>query len=178
MLLLKKFTFFIILSCGLILLGQVSGCRSYARYKTGGEIKPRLAQKNKKSFSTNQYLKLGELLQSYLGRPYKGKSKYEKGLDCSFFTSDVYRKFNKTTIPRTVKEQYKIGKEVAYKRLQYGDLMFFKTERNKVSHVAIFVGEGKFIHASTSKGVVISSMSNKYWSERYAGARRVFFFKK
>ncbi len=139
---------------------------------------PKEAKQDKNQFSTNEYLRMGKILQSYLGKPYSGRSKYEKGLDCSFFTSDVYRKFNQTIIPRTVKEQYKVGRGVAFKRLIYGDLLFFKTEGKKVSHVGIFVGDGKFMHVTNSKGVIISSFSEKYWSKRYAGARRIFFSEK
>ena len=81
--------------------------------------------------------------------------------------------FNDTQLPRTVSKQYQTGRSVAFQRLRFGDLVFFKTERNRVSHVGIFVGHGRFIHASTSRGVIISDMSDKYWAPKYAGARRV-----
>lgn len=157
----------------LVLLTIVVGCTAHPRYRTGGEEwLPEVDQKDAR-YSTNEYLRLGSILQEYLGKPYKGKSDYEEGVDCSHFVRSVFIKFNRTELPRTVAEQYKAGREVVYKYLTYGDLVFFKTERNKVSHVGIYVGDNSFIHAGTSTGVVITSMREKYWSERFAGARRI-----
>ncbi len=149
------------------------GCTPYPRYRVGGVEAAQRAVQNE-GMSTNDNIRFGYILQSYLGRPYTGRSKYIDGVDCSFFVSDVFRKYDATELPRTVRDQFKTGSEVPYRQLRYGDLVFYKTERNRVSHVGVYVGDGRFIHASTSRGVIITAMTEKYWSQRYVGARRIF----
>ncbi|MCH9025253.1 MAG: C40 family peptidase, partial [candidate division Zixibacteria bacterium] len=65
------------------------------------------------------------------------------------------------------------GQPVSKSKLRFGDLVFFKTDRKKVSHVGIYMDYDEFMHASSSNGIIITSMKNKYWSKRYIGARRV-----
>ncbi len=158
---------FVILFAGLV------GCTSYPRYRTGGPEKPLQNVWTDDELTTNDYVRFGLILQQYLGKPYRGKSIFVRGVDCSLFAREVFEQFDKTELPHTVREQYKMGKEIARSHLAFGDLVFFKTERNKVSHVGIYVGNNRFVHASTSRGVIISSLSEKYWAEKYAGARRV-----
>ena len=71
------------------------------------------------------------------------------------------------------REQYNVGTWVSKANLRPGDLVFYNTSGSGVSHLGIYIGNGQFIHASTSKGVMISEISNSYWSARYYGARRV-----
>jgi len=98
---------------------------------------------------------------------------YLPGVDCSLFTREVYKRFNGTELPRTARDQYRQGRPVNYRRLAFGDLLFFRTDRNQVSHVGIYIGHSEFMHASTSLGVIISGLGEKYWAERYVGARRI-----
>ena len=94
------------------------------------------------------------------------------GFDCSGLTSYVYAQMGKK-IPRTSAMQYRGGQVVAPGDLQKGDIVCFTTRRAGCSHVGIYIGGGKFIHAAThNKGVIISSLSDKYYSARYLGARR------
>ncbi|RKX29160.1 MAG: peptidase P60 [Candidatus Zixiibacteriota bacterium] len=157
---------------GVIILVSVA-CAPYPRYRTGGAELPSVVVPHGVKWVTSEYIKLGLIFEKYLGRPYFGKSVYEKGIDCSLFTQEVYRRYNNTILPRKAKDQMKNGTEIPRKMLQYGDLVFFRTEHNRVSHVGICVGHDQFIHASSSKGVIISSLLDKYWSQRYAGARRI-----
>jgi cell wall-associated NlpC family hydrolase len=161
----------ILLTFGLLLL--IVGCAPYPRYRTHSNVMPKEQRPQDQYLSTSQYLKLGMILQRQLGKPYKGRSKWEPGLDCSKFTRDAFRDYNQTILPTNAAGQFKHGKEVTRHRLKFGDLVFFRTERDKISHVGIYIGFNSFIHASTSRGVIISEMSQKYWAQRYAGARRV-----
>ena len=157
----------------LVLFVAMMGCTSYPRYRTGGVERPMEVVLTDSTLSTNDYIRLGLILQDYLGKPYRGKSIFVRGVDCSLFAREVFKQFHEIELPRTVHEQYKAGREIPYGHLAFGDLVFFRTERNKVSHVGIYVGDNRFIHASTSRGVIISSMNEKYWAQRYAGGRRV-----
>lgn len=156
-----------------ILFCTLVGCQPYPRYTSSKEKRTRIAVQDSTGRTTNDNLRLGLIVQSYLGKPYTGRSKYVDGVDCSFFVSEVFRKFDQRQMPRTVAEQYQLGKVITRKNLAYGDLVYFKTERSKVSHVGIYIGENQFIHASTSRGVIITDMSEKYWSKRYVGSRRI-----
>ncbi|MFH2048678.1 MAG: NlpC/P60 family protein [bacterium] len=164
---------FIIIFLSFVILIISSGCTPYPRYRSGGAELPSKAEPQQIRWKTRNYIKLGLIFEQYLGKPYKGKSEYEAGLDCSLFVMEVFKKYNRTLLPRTVKEQVKQGREVHRNLLRYGDLVFFKTDNYSISHVGIYVGHNQFIHASSSRGIVISNMNEKYWGERYAAARRI-----
>lgn len=149
------------------------GCKPHPRYRSGGEERPQQEIERQGKYTTDDMLRLGSIMRSYLGKPYKGMSKYEEGVDCSHFVQTVFKKFDNIKLPRMARDQFKEGKEVQYKNLSYGDLVFFKTVPRKISHVGIYVGDRRFIHASTSYGVIISGLGEKYWADKYAGARRI-----
>jgi cell wall-associated NlpC family hydrolase len=111
--------------------------------------------------------------QTFIGIPYKwGGSSAGDGFDCSGLVMAIYR-LNGLKLPRTSFEQYKSGTYIDGKGPSKGDLVFFDTRGiGRVSHVGIYVGEGKFIHAPrTGKNVRTSSLSAKYYKDRYMGAR-------
>lgn len=113
---------------------------------------------------------------NFLGVPYKrGGNDSDTGFDCSGFTRHVYENSLGLLLPRKVDEQAKAPGFAKVKRdeLQPGDLVFFNTLRRTFSHVGIYVGDGKFIHAPRSGGEVrVESMGVKYWAKRFTGARR------
>ncbi len=155
----------------------IAGCTGYPRFRSDGPAeassRPASAQQEEASFTTSEYVRLGLILQSYLGKPYAGHSAYEPGIDCSLFTREVFKTFGKMQLPRTAAEQFRNGHPVGRNELRYGDLVFFKTDGASISHVGVFLGYDNFIHASSSRGVIISGIDESYWARSYAGARRV-----
>jgi cell wall-associated NlpC family hydrolase len=101
---------------------------------------------------------------------YGGLSK--SGVDCSGFVYITYLKKLGIRIPRSTKRQSQTGKAIKRSELRPGDLVFFKTGF-KVRHVGIYIEHGKFLHASTKEGVMISNLDDYYWKDKYWQARRV-----
>ena len=128
---------------------------------------------DKKVFS--KYTKLTTDAKKKLGKKYVwGASGRGNTYDCSSFCQYVYRK-NGMTIPRTSIMQSKHGKYVKRKDLKKGDLIFFDTSKKRkgyVNHVGIYLGDNKFIHASSAKKKVVVSNLSKFYGQRYKGARR------
>ena len=158
-----------------IMMLPLWACSPYPRYTKNPQVTPEQQGPVAGQLSTTDYIRLGLILQRHLGKPYVGRSKWEKGIDCSKFTADVYQEYNKTMLPRTAAEQFKMGKQAPARRLKFGDLVFFNTDGKGISHVGIYIEYNQFIHASTSRGVIISSLSERYWAERFIGARRLLY---
>lgn len=110
-----------------------------------------------------------------LGVPYKkGGTSEEKGFDCSGFVRYMYEKSVGLVLPRRAEEQAKVTEEISRSELKPGDLVFFNTLKRTFSHVGIYVGDGKFIHAPRpGKAVRVDDMREAYWQQRFNGARRV-----
>ena len=109
----------------------------------------------------------------FMGIPYRLGATGQGGIDCSAFTRAVMERIG-IRLPRTTREQFKIGTPIAKGDLRAGDLVFFNTLGNGVSHVGIYLGNGQFAHANSYAGrTVIESMGNVYYQYRYIGARRV-----
>jgi hypothetical protein len=109
----------------------------------------------------------------YVGVPYRwGGESPRTGFDCSGLTMVVYR-LNGLDLPRSSRQQWKVGRRIDRSRLQKGDLVFFATRGgNRVSHVGIYTGGNKFLHApSRGRRIQSSSLSDKYFKTRYVGAR-------
>lgn len=110
--------------------------------------------------------------QKYMGVPYVWGGTTPDGWDCSGYTQYVMKE-NGISIPRTAAEQYSKGVAVDKANLQIGDMVFFTTYKPGASHVGFYMGNDKFIHASSAaKEVTINSLSEQYYSEHYIGARR------
>ncbi len=111
----------------------------------------------------------------FVGYPYVYGGSSPKGFDCSGFTSYVYRQFG-YSINRTASGQLDNGTSVSMSELQPGDLVMFRKSgsSSRASHVGIYIGNGQFVHASTSKvGVIVSNMSDAYYTSGFVGGRRI-----
>ena len=112
--------------------------------------------------------------QSYIGLKYAwGGTSLKRGADCSGFVQAVYKKLGIAS-PRTVAELRHAGKQVTLRTMQPGDMVFFETIGDRISHVGIYIGHGKMVHAPrTGKTVRVDKMYTKYWGSRYRMARRM-----
>lgn len=112
---------------------------------------------------------------SLLGTPYRyGGSSPDTGFDCSGLVRHVYSAVLDRDLPRRSEEMEAIGRPVSRADLQPGDLVFFNTLRRAFSHVAIYIGDGRFVHAPARRGRVrIEGLDDRYWAARFDGARRL-----
>lgn len=108
----------------------------------------------------------------YLGVPYMWGGTSFSGVDCSGFVQAVFE-HNGIELPRTADSQFLAGQPVSQSDLRPGDLVFFETYAVGASHVGIFLGGGRFIHASSSDGVRVDALGEDYYAQRYLGARRL-----
>lgn len=120
------------------------------------------------------FSKMDGSIASFLGAPYVWGGRSRRGTDCSGFTQSVFAELG-IELPRNSREQWGFGRAVKYSQLRKGDLVFFRTIVNRISHVGIMIqpSNNEFVHASSSRGVVKSNLESKYYKKRYAGARRV-----
>jgi cell wall-associated NlpC family hydrolase len=123
---------------------------------------------------TSMARRLTSIAMQYIGTPYVfgGNSLYY-GIDCSAYTQQIYAQIG-INLPRTADVQYEVGTPISRSELLPGDEVFFTTYTYGASHCGIYLGDGNFIHASSSRGVTISSLNDHYYSTHYIGARRMF----
>ncbi len=137
---------------------------------SGGQAPPTLSAVTASDSDKVRAVKLA--YNDWKGIPYMlGGSSYN-GVDCSALMQIVYEDYFGLELPRLTSDQMKTGKKVKLNQIRTGDMVFFKTGR-KTLHVGIIVEGDRFLHASTSSGVMISSLSENYWKSRYLEARRV-----
>ncbi|NWG39389.1 MAG: C40 family peptidase [Hydrogenophilaceae bacterium] len=115
---------------------------------------------------------------SLVGTPYRfGGTDPETGFDCSGFVGHVFREAAGVRLPRSSQEMSRHDLLHEITDLQPGDLVFFNTLNQAFSHVGVYIGDSRFVHASSSqtRTVMVSDMTHPYWSRRYEGARRLIF---
>ncbi|AHG18441.1 hydrolase [Chania multitudinisentens RB-25] len=123
----------------------------------------------------NDTQRLNKILTHYdewEGVRYKLGGSTRKGIDCSAYMQRIFADEFDLNLPRSSQEQMKLGAKVAKENLNTGDLVFFKTSARE-RHVGVYIGEGKFVHASSKVGVTVSRLDNQYWKTRYVQARRI-----
>ena len=113
---------------------------------------------------------------SLVGSPYRlGGTSPETGVDCSGFVGHVFRQAAGVELPRDSRSISEAAQPLAQDELRPGDLVFFNTLNRAFSHVGIYLGDNRFVHASSSRtgSVMVSNLGDRYWRERFDGARRV-----
>ncbi|MBE9584703.1 C40 family peptidase [Mucilaginibacter sp. JRF] len=123
------------------------------------------------ALSATSNLKLFEVVHDWVGTPYRFGGNTRKGIDCSGFTKEVYSKVFNLTIKRNSRDIFSMVDPVRRNELKEGDLVFFKIRSRRISHIGVYLGNGRFAHAS-SKGVAISNLEDRYYSRYfYKGGR-------
>ena len=149
----------------------ISACKPSARFRSDNvsATETRLGSNE----STSKSDELGRYIREWLNTPYQFGGTTKKGVDCSGFSSQVMLNIYNIEIPRTAEDQFNQGKKIRDGWLSPGDLVFFKNVRGRgIDHVGVFLGNGRFVHASTSAGVIVSDLEEDYYRKRYVGACR------
>lgn len=130
----------------------------------------------RQAFLSADSKRLMRVVDGYMGVPYQWGGTTRKGMDCSAMTRAIVRETYGLELPRTSGQMYKLGTPVRRgSGLRPGDLVFFRIDTSGpgVSHVGIYVGDGRFAHASSSRGGVIDKLTQPYFQTRYVGGRRI-----
>jgi lipoprotein Spr len=151
-------------------------CSSTTRFsKSRASTKSNVAS-NRNQHTPEKQSGQGTLWQNataWLGVPYRYGGTNRSGIDCSALAGHIYRDVYGINLPRTVADMIKKGRSVNGQKFKEGDLLFFKNTRTgPVDHVGIYLGEGRFIHASTTSGVIISDSGSGLYRRRLITARR------
>jgi len=175
-----------LIGAGIILFSQAeAGPKKYQFFENDyyNSISSRYAKQEYKAFMVDDGLptpkvqnEIVELAIGFLGIKYRFGGETDLGIDCSAFVQKVYALAG-VRLPRTARQQAKYGLLVSKEDLQPGDLLFFQTYARFPSHVGIYIGEGKMIHASSRGGrVEIISINKPYYIRRFLFAKRIFLY--
>jgi lipoprotein Spr len=117
-------------------------------------------------------IELFNKIEEWWGTSYCMGGSTKSCIDCSGFTGTIIREIYKINLPRTASEQHNASNKIDREQLREGDLVFFKTQKGYINHVGIYLTNNKFVHASTSNGVIISDLNENYWQGKFAGGGR------
>ena len=166
----------VLLALGILFFLDACSTRNTG-YKKTISLKPPKPYKqhtNPKQFNKTDFLAqiLYQEYQKWKAIPYCYGGTDKNGVDCSALVQNIFFQAFGLQLPRTTKEQLRVGYPIPKSELQAGDLLFFKTAPNTL-HSGIYYKDGDFIHASTKYGVTISNIHNPYWRAKYYHSRRV-----
>lgn len=167
----QSFSYIIVL---LGLMFCLSSCHTSAPrldYKALAQASVRLGMDIELTDNHKLYVNAAE----WIGTPYRAGGDSRHGMDCSGLVSQLYKKTYRMRLSRSTDGQLKESNKIARRNLREGDLVFFtsRSSRKKVAHVGIYLKDGKFIHASTSQGVIVSSLKEKYYTQHWLCGGRV-----
>jgi lipoprotein Spr len=170
----KDFIFYLVL---ILFLSACGAKHAATQTVQSGDTYEYLSQQFKLKITQKDNLKLYNASSKWLGTPYKTGGNTKKGIDCSGFAGIIYKEVYKKPLHRSSADIFKkdIAK-VQRSELSEGDLVFFKTNRgdkNTPSHVGIYLKEGKFVHASVSKGVMVNSLDEPYYKKTWVSGGKV-----
>lgn len=112
--------------------------------------------------------RLYNMIEDWYGVPYRSGGNDMSGIDCSGWVKQVYTRVYNREVPRTAATQYDISKHKRkVKKLSEGDLVFFNVKGDKLAHVGIYLKNRYFVHASSSKGIMVSNLDEPYWKHAY-----------
>ena len=114
-----------------------------------------------------------KMIDEWWGTRYCMGGTSKECIDCSAFVQVLMSGTYNVSVPRTAQEQYNTGNKIGMEELQEGDLVFFHTSGRTISHVGVYMLNNKFVHASTSGGVMFNDLNDNYWREKFRGATRV-----
>ncbi|MDR0687403.1 MAG: C40 family peptidase, partial [Prevotellaceae bacterium] len=147
------------------LLGGASCSTMRPVHKADRDFYREYSKKMSVSFNGTEEKSLIRASAGWLGVPYRYGGKNRSGVDCSALIGNVYKEAYGVTLPRTTSQIAKLAKRVKKRKLVCGDLLFFTIEDKKASHMGMYLADNKFLHASTSKGVSIADLNDRYWSK-------------
>lgn len=150
----------------LLITGILAGCAPTQK------IPDRSVSPCQGSSDIEQDIKTG--IRPWLNTPHRLGGTSRSGVDCSGLVMVIFKNLFNINLPRTTREQVKTGRYIHRGSLCAGDLVFFKPP-HKIRHVGIYLSDGRFVHASATKGVIVSDMNNVYWEKSYWTARRILY---
>jgi murein DD-endopeptidase / murein LD-carboxypeptidase len=119
------------------------------------------------ALSATSNVKLYQFIYDWIGTPYRLGGDSKNGVDCSKFAFQLYDKVFNTVIGNNSRNIFSMVNPIDKEELQEGDLVFFKIKSRSISHVGVYIGDNKFAHASSSRGVMISNLEAPYWKRYY-----------
>ncbi len=140
------------------------------------EVKTGSAAFKEKMGVTNKEIKDNKLysfISDWYGTPYKYGGCEKSGVDCSCFTINLFDKVYGKKMPRTAGEIYKECDKLSLDSAKEGDLIFFKINSNSITHVGVYLRDKKFVHASTTRGVLVNSLTETYYSKYFYSAGKL-----
>ena len=169
-----RLVIFIVMACGVL-----AGCHS-SKYTVSAA--DQISVNPQPGLSDGETLgkaakKVIDVAVKWIGTPYLYGGDTRKGVDCSGLVCVAFDEGASMKLPRSSSEQAQYSRQIERTKLQPGDLVFFvsKTGGTRINHVAIYMGNNRIIHATTSKGVIISELSENYWAKHFHSCGRVLF---